>query len=51
MSKYLASVKYRWQPQEALVRFLSIVCVGGTYGLIAISLIQAYILITWLKTY
>ncbi|MBF0399880.1 MAG: hypothetical protein HQL80_04735 [Magnetococcales bacterium] len=51
MSKYIASAKERWHAQEALVRFLSFVCVGGTYGLIAISLVQAYILVTWLKTY
>lgn len=51
MSKYIASAKDRWQTQEALVRFLSFICVSGTYGLIAISLVQAYILVSWLKTY
>ena len=51
MAKYIAHVRQRWQPQETLVRFLSFVCVTGTYGLMAISLVQAYVLVTWLKTY
>ncbi|MEO5339989.1 MAG: hypothetical protein H7837_05630 [Magnetococcus sp. MYC-9] len=51
MSKYFSSAKNRYQTQETLVKFLSFVCVGGSYGLIAISLVQAYILMTWLKTY
>lgn len=51
MSKYFTNARQRWQAQEVLVRFLSLVCVSGTYGLVVISLVQAYILVTWLKTY
>ncbi|MBF0161438.1 MAG: hypothetical protein HQL88_04035 [Magnetococcales bacterium] len=51
MSKYFTNTKHRDLAQETLVKFLSFVCVSGTYGLIAISLIQAYILMSWLKTY
>ena len=51
MSKHFVSTKQRGQTQETWVKFLSFVCVSGTYGLIAISLVQAYILMSWLKTY
>lgn len=50
MSKHPERSKRHWQAQEGLINFLSFVCVGGTYGLIIASLIQAYILVSWLRS-
>lgn len=49
MSRQQDDLKQRWQAQDAVVKFLSFVCVGGAYGLVAISLVQAYILVSWLN--
>ena len=49
MSKHKESQKQRWQAQEALVKVLSFVYVGGAYGLIAVAFVQAYILVSWLQ--
>ena len=49
MFKQRENQKQPWHVQETLVKFLSFVCVSGTYGLLAISLVQAYILVSWLR--
>ena len=49
-SKHQESPKKNEQTQDVVVKFLSFICVGGAYGLIAISLVQVYILVSWLNS-
>ena len=39
-----------WQrTRDVMVKILAAVYLGGAYGLILISLVQAYVLVTWLR--
>lgn len=49
MTKQQQSQKRLGQGQSTIVKFLSFICVSGSYGLLALTLVQAYVLVSWLN--